>query len=359
VRALRIYAGPQALSRLREWGGLRPQNVGAVPAAAGGPKGLTLLRIDQHLFGEWLPQGGHHVQLVGASIGAWRMATACLDQPVQALHRLEHDYIHQHFEPTPPRRRPSAQQVSEAFARSLQAFYGGRTEEVLNHPRWHLNIVVSQGQSLLRQGGQWRTPVGFAGAYLANALGRRYLSAWLQRGILSADMAQASPLVPDGLPTQRWALSGDNFMAALQASCSIPFAMQPVHDIQGAPAGAYWDGGLTDYHLHWRFAVGAEQVVLYPHFQQAVVPGWLDKLWRQRHAASAALDNMVVLAPSPEWVASLPNGKLPDRHDFVHYANDFQGRVKAWQRVVNESQRLSDEWQTWLNQPDWSVVSAL
>ncbi|MBA3623611.1 MAG: hypothetical protein H0W48_03990 [Methylibium sp.] len=24
-----------------------------------------------------------------------------------------------------------------------------------------------------------------------------------------------------------------------------------MHDIPGAPPGAYWDGGITDYHLHW------------------------------------------------------------------------------------------------------------
>ena len=359
MKALRIYAGPQALARLRELGGLRPQDVGAVPAAAGGPKGLLLLRLDQHVFGEWLPQGGHHVQLVGASIGAWRMATACLSEPVPALQRLERDYIHQNFEPTAPQRKPTADQVSEAFAQSLRTFYEGRVQEVLNHPRWHLNVVVSQGQGPLRRDGRWRTPLGYAAAYLANAVGRQYLGAWLQRGIFSADLAQTMPLLPDGMPTHRWALTPNNFMAALQASCSIPFVMKPVHDIAGAPSGAYWDGGITDYHLHWRYAVGPEQVVLYPHFQRAVVPGWLDKAWRQRHAATAALDNMVVLAPSPDWVASLPNGKLPDRHDFVHYANDFKGRVQAWQRAVDESQRLSDEWQAWLARPDWSVVSSL
>jgi len=41
------------------------------------------------------------VDLVGASIGAWRMATACLDNPVAAFERLEHDYIHQHYELAP------------------------------------------------------------------------------------------------------------------------------------------------------------------------------------------------------------------------------------------------------------------
>jgi hypothetical protein len=50
--------------------------------------------------------------------------------------------------------------------------------------------------------------------------------------------------------TRQVPLSEANFNAALQASCSIPFVLQAVHDIPGAPPGAYWDGGITDYHLH-------------------------------------------------------------------------------------------------------------
>ena len=95
MQALRIYAGPKALAHIREHG-LRPEHVGVIPGAAGGPKGLILGPLDRFLFGEWLPQSSQSVDLVGASIGAWRMATACLHQPVQALHRLEHDSIHQH-----------------------------------------------------------------------------------------------------------------------------------------------------------------------------------------------------------------------------------------------------------------------
>jgi len=36
------------------------------------------------------------------------------------------------------------------------------------------------------------------------------------------------------------------------------------------------------------------------------VPGWLDKALRHRHRASERLANLVLLSPSPEWVATLP-----------------------------------------------------
>jgi len=98
---------------------------------------------------------------------------------------------------------------------------------------------------------------------------------------------------------------------------------------------------------------------LYPHFQQAVVPGWLDKAVKWRHGYTDALSQMVVLAPNPEWVRTLPNGKLPDRRDFNHYENDFDGRVSVWQRAADESQRLADEWAQWLDSPDPSQVHPL
>ena len=51
--ALRIYAGPKARRHIEQQG-LQPQDVGVVPGAAGGPKGLILGPLDRFIFGEWL-----------------------------------------------------------------------------------------------------------------------------------------------------------------------------------------------------------------------------------------------------------------------------------------------------------------
>jgi hypothetical protein len=90
---------------------------------------------------------------------------------------------------------------------------------------------------------------------------------------------------------------------------------------------------------------------LYPHFQAQLVPGWLDKYLRHRHGATVQLDNVVVLAPNPAWIAHLPNGKLPDRDDFKTYADDLAGRVRAWSAVVTRSQQLADEFASLLMRP--------
>jgi hypothetical protein len=92
MRALEVYAGPTALRHLQAHG-LRPHDVAAIPAAAGGPKGLILNPLDRYIFGEWLPGTQHTIHLLGASIGAWRMASACLADPAAALAQMAHDYV--------------------------------------------------------------------------------------------------------------------------------------------------------------------------------------------------------------------------------------------------------------------------
>ena len=159
MKALRIYAGPTARASLAAHG-LQPEHIRTIPGAAGGPKGLILGPMDRFLFGDWLQRSSQPVDLVGASIGAWRMATACLNDPVSAFQRLEHDYIHQHYELAPGQKRVSADQVSETFGRNLLAFYGGRVPEVLNHPRYRLHIVTSRGRHMLGTEHGVRTPLG-------------------------------------------------------------------------------------------------------------------------------------------------------------------------------------------------------
>ena len=69
MKALSIYAGPRAFEQIQRHG-LRPEDVGVIPGAAGGPKGLMLGALDRFIFGDWLERSQQPVHLVGASIGA-------------------------------------------------------------------------------------------------------------------------------------------------------------------------------------------------------------------------------------------------------------------------------------------------
>ncbi len=67
----------------------------------------------------------------------------------------------------------------------------------------------------------------------------------------------------------------------------------------------------------------------------------------------------MVFSPHPDWVKQLPNGKLPDRSDFMTYQRDLPGRIKAWQIAVAQAGQLADELAQWLQRPDPSVVQPL
>jgi len=350
MRALQVFAGPAARMHLRQHG-LRAADVRVIPAAAGGPKGLTLLPLDRFVFGHWLRQSTHGVHLLGASIGAWRMAAACRTDADTALAQLAEDYITQRY-PSAPGKRPEPEVVTQIFRQQLDLRLGAHAAEILSHPRLHLHVFTSRGRRLLHRPGRLRMPLGWMGAFAANAAGRQVLGGWLERVVFS-DPRQPLPLPLADFPTARAALNADNLGQAVLASCTIPFVLKPVQDIAGGPRGTYWDGGITDYHLHLDYAAmdprpvpgwpGGTGLVLYPHFGRHVVPGWLDKAWKRRHRATASLANLVLLSPSPEWLRSLPGGKLPDRGDISAYGDDHEGRQRAWRRALAESQRLADE----------------
>ena len=318
-----------------------PADVRVIPAAAGGPKGLALLPLDRFIFGQWLTASTHSVHLLGASIGSWRMAAACRPDADAALAELTEDYITQTY-PHAPGKMPTAASISQAFGETLQRRVGAHAAAVLAHPRYRLHVFTSRGRRLVHQPGRVTMPLGWMAAFGANAISRKGLGGWMERVVFS-DARDALPFPLTDYPTQAVALNADNLASAVLASCAIPFALQAVQNVPGGPAGTYWDGGITDYHLHLNYAAMPQGLVLYPHFISQVIPGWLDKTFKARHRTTACLDNLVLLAPNPDWVRTLPNGKLPDRGDFKAYGDDEARRQKDWRQAVAESQRLADE----------------
>ncbi|HNH63559.1 MAG TPA: hypothetical protein PKY43_08120, partial [Thauera aminoaromatica] len=120
---------------------MAPADVLAIPGAAGGPKGLILNPLDRFVFGHWLAGAGAPVHLLGASIGAWRMASACLADADAALAEMAHHYVEESYLDADavekaraggrPVRQPGAAAVSRAFRARLATHLGARTGELL------------------------------------------------------------------------------------------------------------------------------------------------------------------------------------------------------------------------------------
>lgn len=347
-RSFVVHAGARAAAHVRERG-LSPDDVTCIPAAAGGPKGLALIPLDERLFGGWL-RDVRRVELVGASIGAWRLFAAALADPVAALRRLSEGYLEQRYP-----RKPSARYVSDECRKLARAVLAGSGMHAVR-PNAGVHVITARARGVLEANSS-RT--SFARAALANARARNALATHMHRVVFQANAETFLAQPFDAFGLDRVALTPGNCEDALLASGSIPLLCEAVADPEGAPRGNYWDGGLIDYHLLLPYHE-LPGLVLYPHFVPHLTPGWLDKYvpWR-RARRHPWLDNVLLIAPSREFLARLPRGKLPDRNDFAAYGRDDAARVRDWKRAIAECERLADDVMNWLGRPDPSLLQPL
>jgi hypothetical protein len=180
---------------------------------------------------------------------------------------------------------------------------------------------------------------GLALAVAGNLVTRRALSFQMRRWIFHSAGEETPFAHLADLPTRHASLTAANLRDVLLASGAIPLLLEGVR-IPGTEGGVHWDGGVLDYHLDIDFGHG-EGLVLYPHFYGHVVPGWFDKSLRWRRASATNFRRALLIAPSEEFVASLPGSKIPDRRDF--YRMPEEERMRRWQAVVDASEALGNE----------------
>jgi hypothetical protein len=351
---LELRAGPGAAAHIRA-NGIAPSDVACIPAAAGGPKGLALVPLDKLLYREWLRDAAP-VELIGASVGAWRMSALAQPDPVAAADRLLYTYVRdQNYD-----RKPTPDDVAQACRRLATSVLHGSQLRV--RPGVSLTVVTSRARGALAD---TESLLAFGRAALANAISRGRLSLHLERVLFTAGPTFLSGPF-DEFGSRVVALDAANTEAALVASGSIPVVCSPVRGIPGAPPGNYWDGALVDYHLQLPYerltrSGPRRRIVFYPHFNDYVTPGWLDKHlpWRRESRGHPWLDDVLLVAPSRAFLATLPNGKLPDRNDFYRYGQDHAARIRDWERAISECQRFADAVLAWLRRPDPKLLKPL
>lgn len=344
---LTLRAGPAARAHLAD-GGLAPERVGALAGAAGGPKWLILSALDRYLFGDWLARAKQPVALVGSSIGAWRFAAACHpSDPAGAIGDLEQAYLAQRYSNGAGR-----DEITATVRGILDAFFSDDVlHGVLNHPRYALHAVTVRSRALTASERRGALAAGSALGALSNAISRRSLGAFFERVIFSRDGAALHP-GGDGLATRSVALSRDNARDAVYASGNIPLVMRGVVDPAGAPPGVYRDGGIVDYHIDQPLLApeSAAPLVLMPHFDTRLVPGWFDKSLAWRRPRFAA--NTLLIGPGPGLRARLADGRVPDRKDFHRYAGDDAARLRAWQTAIDAGRIMRDAFVELVEDPE-------
>ena len=340
---LSIYMGRKAADTIGELG-WRAAPFRTLIGASGGPKWLILSEFDQ-VLSQLLTNGVQPLTLLGSSIGTWRHACLSTTNPGAAIKRLQQAYLYQAYSCA----KPSPQEVSHVAESMLREALGPEgLRDILDHPRFFNAIITARAVGVTRAQHGLPLIAGMAAATLANTLSRRALAKFFERVAFCHSAVKSVPFAED-FNTQKIALTETNLIPALKASGAIPLLMQCEPDIDGAPPGPYWDGGIIDYH----FSLNGEQtegLILYPHFRPQLTPGWFDKMLPWRTVPKAVTDNLVLICPSERFLAALPHGKIPDRGDFrVMTAED---RIAYWEVCVAESQRLAEAFYELMNGDD-------
>lgn len=336
MRALTLVAGRDAYQLIRDRG-LRADDVDVMPAASGGAKWLSIAGLDRYLFGEFLRQPRERpMHLIGSSIGSWRMACLAQRDPIAALGRGHRAYIYDQRYTA----KPSTVEVTGVLGRALDVLLGPTgVDEILSHSWARVHVITAEGRGLTASSRRPLLAAGVALAAAGNLVSRGTLAFQMRRWIFhSAGLETPFAHIAD-LPTRHAPLTKANTRNVLLASGAIPLLVDGVR-IPDLPGGPHWDGGVLDYHLDLDFGAG-DGLVLYPHFYPYIVPGWFDKSLRWRRARATNFRRALVIAPSDEFVASLPGNKIPDRRDF--YTMPDAERMRRWQRVVDLSEALGEE----------------
>ena len=333
--ALAVSLGREAARRIGDQG-WSPELFGLLLGASGGPKWFILSHLDRLLFGDFLQRREQPLSVMGSSIGAWRHACLAMPDPAAAVGRLERGYLYQQYSS-----KPSAREVSEVSLATLGEVLGENGAAYLaSHPRIKTHIVTARGRGATAASSTPLLATGMGAAALGNTVSRSLLRHHFQRVIFHSGERPNPGLSMQDFQTAYCELREDNVSSALHASGSIPFVLTGERDIPGAPPGQYWDGGIIDYHFDLGQYQG-EGLILYPHFQPGVIPGWFDKFLPWRKSAIHQFDKLVFLSPGAEFVASLPHGKIPDRSDFTRLPHEE--RVSYWEECVARGGELAEE----------------
>jgi hypothetical protein len=338
MHLLQYRAGTSALAALRRHGGLALEEVEALVLPAIGPKWLVLSGFDRALMrAGWLaPQASRRLLLFGASAGAWRGFALAASEPLLAHDRLLASYCAQRFT-----RTDNAAAISDAYRQVLGgAFTDADRAAAVAHPRLDLAVATVRARGLLGKFEQRNAQAALLGlAGFLNALAARSQALFYERVVFATTGAATHPLLNGGHGTVA-PLRADNVLDVALASGTVPMYMQSVRGIEGAPAGAYLDGGFSDYHLN-RPAAGSGITILFLH-QRRIVPSWLDKFLPWRTLDRRALDRLLLVYPDPEFVRGLPGGAVPTREDFHRFEHEPEQRIERWKKAAAQSGELGD-----------------
>tara|TARA_R110002124_G_scaffold16214_3_gene69586 strand:+ start:241 stop:1320 length:1080 start_codon:yes stop_codon:yes gene_type:complete len=334
MSSLNIYAGSAARKRIQEEG-FHAGLFGGFLGASGGPKWFVLAGLDKIIFPEFLDSSSSSIDIMGSSAGAFRAACLAQDKPADAIERLATNYAQTVYSA-----KPKAKEITEKGYDLLYRMLGENgITEALSSTKKNVHFFVQHCHGLVGSERKASQLLGLSVAAARNMVKRKSISRQFTRAVFSSKPKQDLFVDPYHFPTDYYLLDKDNFVPSLMASGSIPIVLEGIKDIPHAKPGVYRDGGIIDYHFDLAFQ--QSELVLYPHFYNTPTPGWFDKNVPSRQCHESSYENVVMLVPSQEFVASLPYSKIPDRQDFKDM--EAEQRIKYWLETIKQSERLAED----------------
>lgn len=335
---LRVKAGRRAYDQIRA-GGFGLNCIGTYFGPAGGPRWLVGSGFDLTLLKEDLLGRTHPVWLVGASAGAWRFAAWLQPEAVNSYRCLIEAYISATY---------GKKDTPETILDSLGAIINRYIEDdalpfALACKRYRLAVMTCRMKHLTASDRTLVQKAGFVLSFLANALHPSLIYRFAERVVFFSGSKPPDFCLRGTFRGRYIPLSEINFKSAVIASGAIPIAVAGVKDIFDAPDGVYRDGGFLDYHINQDYATRSDELTLFFHHQERIIPVWMDKRLTRRRPPETALDSVVMVTPSETFIAGLPDGRIPDRGDFKTFIGNPAVRIANWRRTVERAAPLGEE----------------
>jgi len=338
MNSIRIKAGRRAYELIQD-GGFSLDRVTTFFAPAAGPRWLIMTGFDLALLTAGLLGRKRPVNLVGSSSGAWRFAAWVQPEAEKSYRQLMEAYIGMSF-----RRGDTAQSVLQQLIGVINAYLeDDAIPFALTSKQYRLAILTARARHLMASDAIWIQSSALAACFLLNALSRSRLDQFLERVVFFNGPTRPRFSLHRPYQGQFVPLSRANFKQAVLASGAVPLAVAGIRDIYGAPRGVYRDGGLLDYHQTHDYAEKDDEVTLFFHYQERVIPGWFDKQLKYRKTPVDVLEHTLLVYPTDKFVERLPLGKIPDRTDFRTFVDDPGSRIRNWQEAVRHSEPLGEQ----------------
>ncbi len=335
---LRVKAGKKAYGIIKD-GGFSFDLVSAYFGAAVGPRWLVASGFDQTLLSEKLLGSKKPVQLTGSSAGAWRFAAWLQPQALESYRNFLDAYVTVDFT-----RNDTPATILKKFSHIINAYIeDDALSFALANKRYRLSVITARAKGPVASENGFLQKTGLAAGYIMNLFSRSNLYRFAERVVFFSGSKPPPFCFRPQFRGRYVRLSEANFKFAVMASGAIPLVVAGVKNIFGAPRGVYRDGGLIDYHLSHQFAENENDLVLFFHHEERIIPGWLDKKLKKRRPADETLENTVMIFPSQKFIDKLPDGKVPDRDDFMRYVDRGPQRIANWKKAVDLCAGLGED----------------